>query len=445
MDAPAAQYTTTSDGVSIAWAEAGQGPALLYFGPTPLTHVQKYLVSFEAYYDALTRCFRVVTFDARGTGMSQRDVADVSTATLLMDAEAVIEAAKLDRFVVYADTLLALSTALHLATAFSDRVTHLALEAPYQNTRELANTPHGRVGLALAEADWAVYVETLLRVLAGFDASDNAWIDPFLKVVAGWVEPFVGLQYVRAGETVDVGDLLPHVRQPTLVLRDERQAVPVQCSQRIAAKIPGAQFRGYRDPTFVEQAELICAFAGQAPPPLPGDAPTASPFRTVLFTDLVGHTEMMQRLGDERGREVLREHERITRDLLKQHGGAEVKTMGDGFMASFGSVTKAVDCAIALQRAFAAWNDGDGAKASSLEVRVGLNAGEPIEEDGDLFGSTVILASRIAAKAGAGEILIPEPLRHLLSGKSYVYSDRGATMLKGFEDAVRLYEVRWRE
>jgi adenylate cyclase len=80
-----------------------------------------------------------------------------------------------------------------------------------------------------------------------------------------------------------------------------------------------------------------------------------------------------------------------------------------------------------------------------LNVRIGLNAGEPIEEDGDLFGSTVIMASRVAAQAGAGEILIPEPLRHLLSGKSYVYADRGDVMLKGFEDAVRLYEVRWRE
>jgi class 3 adenylate cyclase len=113
--------------------------------------------------------------------------------------------------------------------------------------------------------------------------------------------------------------------------------------------------------------------------------------------------------------------------------------MGDGFMASFGSVTKAMDCAIALQRAFAAHG------GEPLQVRVGLNAGEPIEEDGDLFGSTVILASRIAAKAGSGEILIPEPLRHLLTGKSYVYADRGETMLKGFEDAVRLYEVRWQE
>ena len=164
--------------------------------------------------------------------------------------------------------------------------------------------------------------------------------------------------------------------------------------------------------------------------------------RTILFTDIVGHTEMMQRLGDAKGRDVLREHERITRETLKAHGGAEVKTMGDGFMASFGSVTSAMECAIALQRAFAAHTES---MPEPLHVRVGLNAGEPIEEDGDLFGATVILASRIAAKAGAGEILVPDTVRGLLSGKAFVFGDRGEYVLKGFDEAVRLYEVRWRE
>ncbi|MDP9236633.1 MAG: adenylate/guanylate cyclase domain-containing protein [Chloroflexota bacterium] len=162
----------------------------------------------------------------------------------------------------------------------------------------------------------------------------------------------------------------------------------------------------------------------------------------MLFTDIVGHTEMMQRLGDTKGRDVLHEHERITRETLKQHGGTEVKTIGDGFMASFGSVTSAMECAIALQRAFASHTES---MPEPLHVRVGLNAGEPIEEDGDLFGSTVILASRIAAKAGAGEILVPDTVRGLLSGKSFLFSDRGEFVPKGFDDAVRLYEVRWRE
>jgi class 3 adenylate cyclase len=136
---------------------------------------------------------------------------------------------------------------------------------------------------------------------------------------------------------------------------------------------------------------------------------------------------------------VLREHERITRDVLKAHDGAEVKTMGDGFMASFGSVTKAVECAVALQRAFA------GREGEPLSVRVGLNAGEPIEEEGDLFGATVILAARIAAKAEGGEILVANAVRELCSGKGFLFADRGDFVAKGFEEPVRVYEVRWRE
>ncbi|HUF54892.1 MAG TPA: adenylate/guanylate cyclase domain-containing protein, partial [Dehalococcoidia bacterium] len=135
------------------------------------------------------------------------------------------------------------------------------------------------------------------------------------------------------------------------------------------------------------------------------------------------------RLGDERGRAVLREHERITREVLAAYGGTEVKSMGDGFMASFGSVTKAVECAVALQRAFA---DRDG---EPLDVRVGLNAGEPIEEDGDLFGATVILASRIAAKAEGGEILVADTVRGLCSGKGFLFADRGEFRGQGFRGA----------
>src|SRR6266508_4048698 len=161
--------------------------------------------------------------------------------------------------------------------------------------------------------------------------------------------------------------------------------------------------------------------------------------------DIVGHTKMTPRLGEERGRAILREHETITRNVLKQHGGKEVKTMGDGFMASFGSVTRAVECAIALQRAFAARDSAARPDAlEGLSVRVGLNAGEPIEEDGDLFGATVILASRIAAKAEGGEILVADTVRGLCSGKGFLFSDRGEFVAKGFEEPVRGCEGRWR-
>jgi class 3 adenylate cyclase len=162
----------------------------------------------------------------------------------------------------------------------------------------------------------------------------------------------------------------------------------------------------------------------------------------ILFTDIVGHTEMMQRLGDAKGREVLRDHERITREALKQRGGAEVKTDGDSFMATFTSPSAAVECAIALQRGFAQHAEAGG---EPIVVRMGLNVGEPIEEEGDFFGSAVILGARIKDQAGGGEILVPEAVRHMLSGKNFVFTDRGEFAAKGFDDAVRLFEVRWRK
>ncbi len=178
-----------------------------------------------------------------------------------------------------------------------------------------------------------------------------------------------------------------------------------------------------------------------------GSSREAGALVTVLFTDVEGSTALTDRLGDAKARELLREHERITRDALKAHGGSEVKTMGDGFLASFSSATKALECAIAIQSSFAERNES---AEEPIKVRIGLNAGEPIAEDdpsgrSDLFGTAVNMAARIAAKAEAGEILASNVVRELVAGKEFLFSDRGETELRGFEDPVRVYEVRWRE
>ena len=151
---------------------------------------------------------------------------------------------------------------------------------------------------------------------------------------------------------------------------------------------------------------------------------------------------MTERLGDAKAREIMREHERIVRAALGAHGGSEVKTMGDGFMASFSSATRALECAIAAQKALAEHNK---ASAEPIEVRMGLNAGEPIAEEEDLFGTAVNRAARIAGMAKGGEILVANVVRELAEGKGFMFGDRGATALRGFDDPVRLFEVRWRE
>jgi class 3 adenylate cyclase len=151
---------------------------------------------------------------------------------------------------------------------------------------------------------------------------------------------------------------------------------------------------------------------------------------------------MLQRLGDVAWRAVLRDHERITRESLQAHGGTEVKTMGDGFMASFDSATSAVECAIELQRAFAVRNT---TSSEPMLVRVGLNAGEPIEEDDDLFGTAVTMAARIMGQGSGGEILVSDVIRALVAGKGFLFSDRGEFVPKGFDEGVRLWDVRWQD
>ena len=140
---------------------------------------------------------------------------------------------------------------------------------------------------------------------------------------------------------------------------------------------------------------------------------------------------------------MLREHERITREALKAHGGTEVKTMGDGFMASL--LLGHAGAGVRHRHAAGLCRAQRVGAEEPIRVRIGLNAGEPIAEDQDLFGTAVNLAARIAAKAEGGEILASDVVRQLVAGKGFLFSDRGDVALRGFEDPARLYEVRWRE
>jgi class 3 adenylate cyclase len=175
----------------------------------------------------------------------------------------------------------------------------------------------------------------------------------------------------------------------------------------------------------------------------PAEPHAESAFRIIMFTDLEGSTALTQRLGDAKAMELLRAHNAIIRDTLAATGGREVKHTGDGIMASFLSVSTAVECAIAIQEAFAAYNAQR--PNATLGVRVGLSAGEPVAEDEDLFGTAVQLAARVCDKAEPRQILASNVVQELAAGKGFTFADNGEAMFKGFDKPVRLHEVRWRE
>ena len=180
------------------------------------------------------------------------------------------------------------------------------------------------------------------------------------------------------------------------------------------------------------------------PEPEMASALTLEATVTIMFTDIVESTSMGERLGDWAAREIIREHDEIVRRQTKAHGGTEVKSMGDGFMLTFPSAHRGVACAVAIQRDLARYNAQS--RKGELQVRIGLCVGEPIQEGSDFFGTSVALASRIAAKAKGGQVLVSDIVHTLVgSNGSFSFDDVGGVKLKGISGTQMLFQVLWRQ
>ena len=164
--------------------------------------------------------------------------------------------------------------------------------------------------------------------------------------------------------------------------------------------------------------------------------------RAIMFTDIVGSTEMTARLGDVAALELVRAHDALVRRSLEAFGGREVKHTGDGMMASFAGVADAVRAAADIQRRFARFN---AAASEPVRVRVGVHAGEPVEDSRDLFGATVQMAARLCGEAGADEIVVSDFVRELCAEDALDFTALGARRLKGFAKPAALYRFEWRD
>jgi class 3 adenylate cyclase len=434
------QYAKTSDGVNIAYQVFGEGPPLVVTPGLLISHAQRHQSPF---FLRLAERATVVKYDPRGMGMSQRDRIDFTLDSAILDLEAVVARVGLSRFALFG-TVWSADLPLAYAARQPDRVGHLAL---WWRRPTRQGGPRSTVIEPIIELDWELYTEIVVRLTMGWDSPGASAAAESYRATHSPRSFKAAREVVRS---CSPGEFARDITVPTFVLHALNNQADADAAQEMAAEIPGAELAGIPGesygmyPNAVGIAAILDFINAKATSP---DAPIVartldtSSFRTILFTDVENHTAMMQRLGDARGREVLREHERITREALFEHGGAEVKTMGDGFMAAFGSTQRALECAVALQKALAG---RDGAE-EPIRIRIGINAGEPIAEDDDLFGSSVIAAARIANRAQGGEIVVSDVVKQLVAGKGFSFADRGDVMLKGIDDAVRVYEVRWRE
>ena len=455
MTMPDIQFTNTTDGLTIAYASTGEGDPLV-ITPEWVSHLELAWIGHAgAFNERLARSHRIIQFDGRGTGLSDRNVDDISVEARLQDLEAVVEQLGLDTF-----ALLGMSqwspVAMLYASRHPEKVAKLLLYAPFcrgfvgDKGDELAQAL-----LGLIRAEWGVGARTTMGFI--HPDADKKHQEENLEFLRKSSSGDIAARLLEEGMFhVDVCDVVPELRMPSLVMhRRDDNAVRWENGRKVASLLPNVKFVPLEGDHHLPEdgdAEAVLRviedFLGvETPSSDPKPARTAASYAnapvTLLFTDIEGSTTLTERLGDAKAQELLRDHNLIVRQALSARGGTEVKHTGDGIMASFPSASGALEAAINMQRSLTKRNEEQPDEA--ILVRIGLNSGEPVRDGDDLFGTSVQLARRICDQATPGQILASNVVRELVAGKGFLFADLGETALRGFEDPIRVYEVRWSE
>jgi class 3 adenylate cyclase len=445
---PETRYAKSGD-VAIAYQAFGSGPVDLVYVPPVAQHVE---LAWESppradFLRGLASFARVLVFDKRGTGMSD-PVTEVSTLeTRMDDIRAVMDAAGSERTATFGAGDATPLCALFGAT-YPERTTALIL---YGATPRFVRSPEFPWLPTRAEQERTIdeiYASRLAgdRGIEPPGAKDRApsrtdeQIAEFVRVNRLSVSPGAQAAYQRMNLDIDVSEVLPTIRVPTLfVHRSGDRIYDVRGARAMAATVPGAQFVELPGddhiPVFgdsnailreVERFLADCLETGDR------DLEPDRVLATVLFTDLVGSTAKSAELGDRGWRELLEQHHARIRRQLTRFRGVELDTAGDGFFARFDGPARAIRCACAVR---------DALSELGLEIRAGLHTGECELLDNKVAGIAVSIGARVAAQASPGEVLVSQTVKDLVAGSGLEFEDRGAAELKGVPGEWRLYAV----
>src|SRR4051794_23731459 len=423
---PVTQYAKSGD-VHIAYQAFGDGPINLVMVPGFVSNVENYWdePDLARFLNRLGSYARVVTFDKRGTGMSDR-VAKLPGLDLRMDdLRAVMDAAGMEQA-----ALLGVSEGAPLSVLFAATYPHrcraLVLYGSFPRfsywfpTQQALDNFFGYV-----EQSWGTGA-SLQRFAPSRanDASFQRWWGRNERLGAS---PAAVTALMRMNSQIDISSILPAVRVPTLVIhRTGDLAVNVEGGRDVAAHIPGArllEFPGNDHLFYVgDNADGISDAIEEFFTGAPAQAEVDRVLATVLFTDIVGSTEKAAALGDLRWRRLLDDHHATIRRVLARFRGREVKTTGDGFLATFDGPARGVRCACAITEEI---------KSLGIEVRAGLHTGECEMMGDDVGGIAVHIGARVAALAGASEVLVSGTVKDLVAGSGLRFADRGSQSLKG--------------
>jgi class 3 adenylate cyclase len=440
------RFCKTMDGVTIAYSTMGQGLPLVV-PPQFVTHLEADLVEgpLAEVFEALSQHCTVIRFDKRGTGLSERDASGYSSdESFVPDIEAVVDELSLPKFAMYGFSAGG-RLALHYYAKHPDRVSHLVFYGTSATATNDEREKTRDIQLAVIRASWEIGSKVWAERLMPFGGSRED-----IERIARWLRlsatgDVVQKQIEIGSRRGDLTHILVNVSVPTLVIHRRGDQVPFAAGRELAAKISGARFlplegNNHLPSSHEEAIEIVTPVVEF----LTRDRPQARSAKeavpvAIMFTDIEGSTSLTHRLGDEGAQRLLREHNETIRRALESYNGKEIKHTGDGIMASFFSASRAVGCAVYIQQSFVKRNDINPEDA--VRIRVGLNAGEPIAEGNDLFGTSVQLARRICDHAKPGEVLVSDVVRQLVAGKGFSFQQKDAEILKGFEEPVTLFKV----
>lgn len=429
------RYVTSGE-VFVAYQISGQSAPDLLMAPGFVSHLEQAWENpgVARFFGSLGALARLIRFDKRGTGLSDRGVGIPHLDQRIDDIRAVLDAAGSERAFLFGISEGGPMSVLFAAT-YPERVAGLILFGSYACT----------VGAGVAYDDLAASERTVretwgtgksLPSFAPSAAGNPAAVQSFAKFERLSASPSDVINLMRMNSEIDVRAILPTIRVPTLVMH-RRDDVRVRsfAGRELADNIPGARYVEFPGADHIpwtdDQAgtiEEIRQFIGAAPPPVGIDRVLS----TVLFTDIVGSTRQAVAAGDRQWRATLEAHHATVRAQLQRHRGREVKTTGDGFLALFDGPARAVRCAQEIVRAV---------RSLDIEVRAGVHTGEVEMMGDDVGGIAVHIAARVAARAGASEVLASGTVKDLVAGAGLTFVEQAPAELKGLGEPMRLFSA----
>ncbi len=431
-----------SDDVNIAYQVVGDGPFDLVLAPGFVSHVEYFWEEplLARFLQRLASFSRLLMFDKRGTGLSD-PVQGVPTLDERMDdVRAVMDAAGSERAALFGYSEGGPICTLFAAT-YPHRTSALVMYSSYAKLTRTVDYPYGPTGDVMERLfqtireSWAE--GPMAPIVNPSVANDERYRQWWARVCRGGASPRMAEALMRMNDEIDIRDVLPAIRVPTLIMhRADEGWIEVGHSRYMAKRIPGAKYTELPGvdhwPWIGDSATVL----DEVQEFLTGVRPAPEPDRvlaTVLFTDIVGSTQRAAEVGDYRWRELLHSYYAMARRELDRFRGREVKTTGDGFFATFDGPARGIRCACAVS---------DSVGQLGISIRAGLHTGECEVMEEDVGGIAVHIGARVAAEAAAGEVLVSSTVKDLVAGSGLEFEDRGPHRLKGVPEEWRLFSVK---